>query len=179
MAHSLLMIPVPEAEDVVRPRLARRSPAHLPAGPEGEEVVVAHVTLLGPFADLAALDDGVLSELHTFFGDVVPFGFVLTGVSQFPEGATYLTPEPVAPFHQLTLELARRFPEYPPYEGAFDDVVPHLSVPLPDDEDPDALRHHLARRLPIRAYAREAVLYWWEPGASRVLETFPFGTTAA
>ena len=56
-------------------------------------MVVAHVTLLGPFADLAALDDGVLS-VHTFFGDVVPFGFELTGVSQFPEGATYLTPSP-------------------------------------------------------------------------------------
>ena len=44
-------------------------------------------------------------------------------------GTVYLAPSPAAPFRQLTHELFRRFPEHPPYGGAFDDVVPHLSVP--------------------------------------------------
>ena len=27
--------------------------------------------------------------------------------------------------------------------------------------------------------AREAALYWWEPGNSGTIETFPFGTSVA
>ena len=38
---------------------------------------------------------------------------------------------------------------------------------------------HFADRLPVASQAREACLYWWEPGACGTLETFPFGTTAA
>ncbi|HSE71569.1 MAG TPA: 2'-5' RNA ligase family protein [Nocardioidaceae bacterium] len=176
MAHSLLMVPVPEAEFVVRPRLARRSPQDL--SPDPDEIA-AHVTLLGPFAPKEAIDEGLLSELRSFFADVLPFEFRLTRVSRFPSGPTYLTPAPAAPFRQLTLELHRRFPEYPPYEGRFDEVVPHLSVPLPDGEDTDALATALASRLPITAHAREAALYWWEEGAGHTVESFPFGTTAA
>lgn len=176
MAHSLLLIPVPEAEFVVRPRLDRRSPEYLPPGPDE---TTAHITLLGPFADRGAVDHGLISELQEFFADVLPFAFALTGISQFPGGTTYLSPDPAGPFRQLTHELHRHFPEFPPYGGAFDDVVPHLSVPILAGEEVDKLRFELAPRLPISAHAREAALYWWEPGASRTLETFTFGTTAA
>lgn len=176
MAHSLILIPVPEAEFVVRPRLERGWAEHLPAGPEE---TAAHITLLGPFAALDAIDDGLVYELGSFFADVLPFAFEITGIREFPGGATYLTPEPAAPFRTLTHELFKRFPEYPPYGGAFDDVVPHLTVPIPQGEDVDQLRFEVGPRLPISAHAREAVLYWREPGAGRTLETFPFGTTAA
>jgi hypothetical protein len=176
MAHSLLMVPVREAEFVVRPRLERRSPEYLPPDPDE---TVAHITLLGPFADLADIDDGLVSELRDFFADVLPFAYRLTGISEFPGGTTYLSPQPSAPFRQLTHELHRRFPEFPPYGGQFDDVIPHVSVPIPDDEDVDTLRFELGPRLPIDAHAREASLLWWEPGKVRSLETFTFGTTAA
>jgi len=103
----------------------------------------------------------------------------LTGVHRFPGGGVYLAPEPAQPFRRLTLALFDRFPEHPPYGGAFDDVVPHLSLPVPDDGDEASLAAELGIRFPLRAYAREASLYWWEEGASRTLATFPFGTTAA
>jgi 2'-5' RNA ligase len=176
MAHSLLTVPVPELDPVVRPRLRLRSPDEVP---EDDDDTVAHVTLLGPFADRADLTTGVIDELRRFFADVTPFSFQLTGVSRFPGGTVYLAPSPAAPFRQLTHELERRFPEHPPYAGAFDEVVPHLSVPLPDREDADELERVLAPRLPFAAHAREAALYWWEPGACGTLHTFPFGTTAA
>lgn len=176
MAHSLLLIPVPEADFVVRPRLERRCPEYL--SPDPDETT-AHIMLLGPFAELDAVDHGLVSELSAFFADVLPFAFRLTEISQFPGGTTYLSPEPAAPFRQLTHELLKRFPEFPPYGAAFDDVIPHLSVPIPDDENVDTLRFELCPRLPISGHAREAALYWWEPGASRTLETFTFGTTAA
>jgi 2'-5' RNA ligase len=167
MAHSVLLIPVPELETVVRSRLPDEAVAVDP------ETVHAHITLLGPFAPHDAITDGLRSELRSLFGDVTPFRFELTEVCRFPAGTWYLSPEPATPFRQLTLALSRRFPEYPPYGGAFDDVVPHLT--LPGDEEPFGMR----QRLPASARAAEAALFWFEPGASRTLDVFPFGTSAA
>ena len=176
MAHSLLSLPVPELDTLVRPRLLRRSPEEVPADRHDP---VAHVTLLSPFADRAELTEGVLAELRWFFADVTPFTFTLMSLNRFPSGTVYLAPSPPAPFRQLTLELARRFPEYPPYGGAFDDVVPHLSIPVAEGEDLEDLGLELEPLLPLTAHAREAALYWWEPGSCGTIETFPFGTTAA
>jgi 2'-5' RNA ligase len=176
MPHSLLSVPVPELDALVRARLRQRSPDEVPAD---DDDPVAHVTLLGPFADRADHTPGVLAELRRIFADVTPFSFRLTGVSAFPSGAVYLAPSPAAPFRQLTHELSRHFPEHPPYGGAFDDVVPHLTVPLAPDEQLADVERALGPRLPVEAHAREAALYWWEPGACGTLETFPFGTTAA
>ena len=149
MPHSVLVVPIREAESLVR---------H------------AHITLLSPFAAKEDLTDGVLAELDLVFADCVPWSFRLAEVAQFPGGTTYLAPDPLAPFRSLTHELFRRFPEFPPYGGQFDDVVPHLSVP-------DGFR----LRAPITAYARTAVLWWYDDveGPAGVLATFPFGTSAA
>lgn len=176
MPHSLLSVPVPELDDLVRARLLSRAPDLVPAD---DDDPVAHITLLGPFADRDVLTPGVLSELGWFFADVTPFTFALSSVSRFPGGTVYLVPTPAAPFRQLTHELFRRFPEFPPYGGAFDDVVPHLSVPLLDGEELASLEQEVGPRLPVAAQAREAALYWWEPGSCGTVETFPFGTSAA
>jgi 2'-5' RNA ligase len=173
-AFSALIVPVPELESVVRPRLAGRSPQSLFPG---RDDVHAHVTLLAPFA--AEVDEGMWAELGSLFGDVTAFEFRLTRVAEFPGGVTYLTPEPASPFRALTQEICRRFPEFPPYGGAFDEVVPHLTVPMHDGEDAAAVRRELEPQLPITAHAREAALIWYEPGAFRVLERFPFGSAAA
>lgn len=176
MAHSLLTVPVPELDTVVRRRLERCAPEHLPL--EADDTV-AHITLLGPFGNREQVTEGVLAELRRFFSDVTPFDYRLTRVSRFPGGTVYVTPEPAAPFRQLTLGLTRRFPEHPPHLGAFDDVVPHLGVPLLPDEDVADVEAELAGRLPVTVRAHEAALYWWEDGACGTLESFPFGTSAA
>lgn len=172
----MLLIPVPEADFVVRPRLELSCPELLPAD---RDETAAHITLLSPFADLGDVEHGLVSELRELFADVLQFPFMLTEISRLPDGRAYLAPEPAGPFRQLSLELTRRFPEFPPYVGEFGDVIPHLSVPLLDNEDLDKLRFELGLRLPISAHAREAALFWREPGRSRTLETFSFGTTAA
>ena len=176
MPHSLVTIPVPELEAVVRPRLERFAPQDVPADPDD---TVAHITLLGPFVALSDLTEGVLDELERFFADVTPFEYALTGIHQFPGGKVYLSPSPAAPFRHLTHELARLFPEQPPYGDAFDEVVPHLSVPIPEGETIESLEFELGPRFPLTTYARRAALFWWEPGASRTLATFSFGTSAA
>lgn len=160
-----LVIPVREADPLVR---AHRFGAR------------AHVTLLAPFAEPDAVDDGMLGELDRFFGDVTGFGFTLTDVCVFPGGAVYLAPEPATAFRRLTAGLQRLFPEFPPYGGAFDDVVPHLTVELPGGAGPEEVRKSLTDRLPLEARASRAELVIGsEERIRETLFTFPFGTTAA
>ena len=169
-----ILIPVREAETIVRPRAMLVQPELLPA--DGGSA--AHITLLAPFMPPEEADHGVLGELTDFFAEVTAFGFELTGVTQFPGGTTYLTPEPPDVFRRLTLGLHRLFPEFPPYGGVFDDVVPHLSVPMPDGEDASTLRTALHRRLPIEAHATEARLVHITD-RMHTLGRFRFGTAAA
>lgn len=170
-----LVIPVREAETLVRQRALQVTPELLPR----DRGVAAHVTLLAPFMDPGRVDEGVVAELERFFGDVTAFGFELTAVCEFPGGAAYLSPEPAALFRRLTQGLHHLFPEFPPYGGQFDEVVPHLSVPLAPGENTESLRTDLTARLPIEAHATEATLVAVVPEDTHTLATFGFGTTAA
>ncbi|WP_148573193.1 2'-5' RNA ligase family protein [Nocardioides caldifontis] len=172
---SALLLPVPVADWLVAGRA-------MTDGYAAGLVVPAHVTLLVPFVPRDELTDGVLTELEALFGDVVPFSFELARASRFPDGPVYLAPDPAAPFRHLVMELARAFPEHPPDEGRFDGVVPHLTVPLREDEQLDDLQHLLDAQGPVRALASEAQLVWVDGTAEEVVEVvarFPFGTTAA
>ena len=53
--------------------------------------------------------------------------FSLSQVRRFPSTA-YLAPEPTEPFIALTQALACRFPEFQPFRGEHDSIVPHLTV---------------------------------------------------
>jgi hypothetical protein len=169
---SALLVPVPAADWLLAGR-------PMDTGYAAGLVVPAHVTLLVPFASRDALTDGVLTELEGLFADVVPFPFELSRASRFPDGPAYLAPDPAAPFRTLVAELSRAFPEYPPYEGRFDGVVPHLTVPLKDGEVLDDLQKVVDGHGPVRALAAEAELVWVDSDGLEVLAHFPFGTTAA
>jgi hypothetical protein len=174
MAPALLTVPVPDLDVVVRRHLdpARETP--VPPAPEDH---LAHVLLLTPFGDRDELTDGVRSELRRFFGDVTPFPFTID-VPGGRDDADPLTPSPAAPFRQLALALARRFPEHHSVMSAFE-AVPHVVVPALGDEGLTRVVQALAEALPLSAYAQEAALLWSEPDGCETLEIFPFGTTAA
>ncbi len=170
-----IVIPVPEAETLVRSRALQVQPQLLPR----DRSLVAHITLLAPFFPEPEIDAQVIEELARFFADITPFGFTLTQVCEFPGGVTYLAPDPASPFRRLTQELHRMFPEFPPYGGAFDEVVPHLTVPLAPGEDTSSLRTALRRSLPLSTQAVEAVVVHIEEDATHAIVTLPFGITAA
>ena len=173
MDFSALVVPVPSVDWLV---LDRRPPS------DGL-LLPAHVTLIAPFVEPGELTDGHLAELGTLFSDVVPFSFALAETCAFPDGRVYLAPEPASPFRQLTHALARAFPEYPPYEGRFETVVPHVTVPLLEGEDLDDVARLVAERGlrhgTGRGYAQEAQLLAVGDDELRVLAEFPFGMTAA
>ena len=108
--------------------------------------VPPHVTLLFPFMPGAALTPPVRRALAAIAASVDPFDVRFGAVGRFP-GIVYLVPEPARRFASLTDAIAARFPAFQPYEGAFEEVIPHLtlveSATVPLDQIADAARQHL------------------------------------
>jgi hypothetical protein len=129
----------------------------------------AHITILAPFGKEGDPTSGELADVEEFFAKQAPFEYQLTQVCTFPDGGRYLAPDPASRFSRMTPGLHQVCPEYPPYEGAYDLVVPHLTIP--DDA--------LVGELPIQTHARVATLLHHEDGEFTELATFPFGTSAA
>ena len=138
--RTALIAPVPEAEPAVGSiRLAHDSSAALG--------VPAHITVLFPFLPAGELDDGALRDLFARFP---AFDFALDRIEQFEDGHVWLHPEPSWRFADLTAAVWQRWPERPPYEGAFDEVIPHLTL--------SDMPLQLDIALPIACHAHEVVL---------------------
>ena len=167
--ESAVLIRIPEAELLVGGWRGRFDPSAALGIP-------AHITMLYPFVPVQALDADTTLQLRSLFAEAAPFVFELVAVARFPS-VVYLEPEPDEPLRRLIDELARRFPDHPPYGGAFEAVVPHLTVAQTDDEDLlTQIGSDIGRGLPIEAHAREAVLMTeLDDGLWRVADTFPFG----
>jgi 2'-5' RNA ligase len=131
--------------------------------PSAAQGVPAHVTLLYPFMPPDQLKEDVRRLLEGIVASEPVFTFALTSVQRWPN-VVWLAPEPDDPFRRLTGALAAAFPDYPPYEGAHPEVVPHLTVAqdVPDDWYA-AAEHALPAVLPIRDIAREAWLVGHTP----------------
>ena len=140
MPRTALIVVVPEAEAAVGGlRLAHDWSAALG--------VPAHITILFPFAAPADIDEAGIAEAVS---SVPAFEFELDRVERFDDGLVWLRAEPSELFVALTAAVWRRFPAYPPYEGAHDVLIPHLTV--------SAVPVEIEIELPIRASAREVTL---------------------
>jgi len=141
-----LVVLVPEAEPVVGPSRT----LHTQDGAAG---MPAHVTLLYPFAPIDMVD---IDAVRQIAAAALPFAYELRAVHEWPDGVVYLEPNPDVPFVELTLRLAARFPDYPPYGGIHDDVTPHITVVHTDDPRARAdAAASVAGSLPIRCDADE------------------------
>jgi len=111
-----------------------------------------HVTLLFPFGKLE-------DEARAFFAERAPLEFALTRVAAWPE-VVYLVPEPDGELRACMRALFDRFPEFPPYGGIHEEVIPHAT--LGQGVDGHALRDEIERRLaphlPHRCQARDVSL---------------------
>ncbi|MEX2547913.1 MAG: 2'-5' RNA ligase family protein [Chloroflexota bacterium] len=155
VGESAIIVPVqvPVAVNRLRDRM----------DPSAVQGVPAHVTLIYPFMSVDQLTDDVRRRLEQIVATEAAFPFTLTSVRRWPN-VVYIAPEPADPFRRLTVALAEAFPDYPPYEGVHEDVVPHLTIAQDVPEDYyAAAQHALPGMLPIRDVAREAWLIGHTP----------------
>jgi 2'-5' RNA ligase len=170
--RSALIATVPEAEPVVGEWRERYDNARLG--------IPAHITLLFPFVPAEELDSALFADLHDLFSTQPPISFTLTRLTEFPDHTLWLVPEPSEMFRRMTELIVRRYPDYPPYDGIHDDVIPHLTVAAGDSSLRDKIEAAVSPHLPIRAQARDVVLLEERPdGHWRTRERFTLGGSVA
>lgn len=170
MPRTALIVAVPEAEPLVGEWRERYDNARLG--------VPAHITLLFPFVPAEKADDPLLTELRELFASQPTISFSLTRLADFPDETLWLVPEPSEPFRRLTVRIFAAYPDFPPYEGIHEEVIPHLTVTAGDSSLRAELDAALTPHLPIEAEAREvALLVEDDSGHWRSAEGFPLGAT--
>jgi 2'-5' RNA ligase len=110
--------------------------------------VPAHVTVLFPFLAPSDLASSARRDLASIAADTVPFEVIFASVGRFPN-VVYLVPEPSGPFARLTEAVFAKFPDFPPYEGAFEEVIPHLTVAESASAPHDEIAREATALLPI------------------------------
>jgi 2'-5' RNA ligase len=144
---STLIVPVPAAKPALEVSSALDD--------AGAGDLPPHITLLYPFLPTRVIDHAAESAVAEIASAFTTFRFSLVRVASFP-GVLYLEPRPDGPFLELTEAYRSRWPEFPPYGGAFDEVIPHLTVTT--GSQPPGLASRLAGLLPIEATASEVWL---------------------
>jgi len=166
--RSGLIIEVPEAEPAVhqhRERLDASAPLGVPA----------HITVLFPFMPPEMIDEAALTRLAELFAGVSRFRFVLDHTDWFGDDVLWLGPGDARHFRALTQRVFGAYSAYPPFEGQFDDVVPHLTIG--HGHPTDALRsaeNSIQRRLPIEASADGVTLMTQQTAAGQWTKTALF-----
>jgi 2'-5' RNA ligase len=139
-----------------------------------------HVTLLYPFAPREELSDQLVRDVGAFFAEWPPLEFALVRIAAWPD-VVYAAPEPDAELRKLMGALFARFPQWPPYGGIHEEVIPHAT--LGEEVDAERVRPGVARRLaphlPHRCQAQDvSLLEEYEPRRWRERERFPLAGTA-
>jgi 2'-5' RNA ligase len=152
--ETAVVVPVPAAEPVVAGHRRRLDVA-------ASWGVGAHVSVLYPFAPPSVVDDALIARLDAALRVVPAFDCAFERCEWFGDDVLWVAPEPAQPFRALTTAVWREFPEYPPYGGAHDDPVPHLTV----GESRRGTRADLERaeaevspQLPVRTHIDRVVL---------------------
>lgn len=161
----MLAVPVPPLELFITERTAHYDASFLSADPEFAH---AHLTVLGPFLPSpTAADLALVGEVLASFA---PFEIELRDIDEFPDGLLHVVPEPAQRISAITAALAAAFPQCPPYGGAFDPPVPHVTLDRRSDVVTRPwLAHALADVLPTRSWVDRVDLQWWANDDCRLL----------
>ena len=162
---SALIVPVPEVEALVGSIRAQHDPAAAAGIP-------AHVTILYPFMTDLPITPQVVDDIATLLMGRERFVFSLVETGRF-DSTLYLVPQPGDPFVELTGIMHDHWPEYPPYGGAFPDLIPHLTVAHGDPGMFDWLETDLEAALPVQAVASSVTLMTERDGLWSQTGSFP------
>jgi 2'-5' RNA ligase len=173
MPETAIICRVPESERFISRYRERFDPS-------ARRNVPAHVTILYPFMAPAEVDDQVLMQLASIADAVPGFAYRLTELRRFPV-ALYLAPQPDQGFAALTNAVHRAFPDYPPFDGKFAEVVPHVPVAHGDEpllcEIEVELRIALASAGGLMARCHEMALIENSSGRWQEMRCFALGAS--
>lgn len=171
--QAVLLAPISSADVVVNP-YRRDLDSSFALG------VPAHVTTVFPFALPGDLGSGQLHRLGAAVRSTPAFGVRFATTAWFGESVLWLRADDESGFRALTDSVYAAFPDHPPYGGAFDDVVPHLTVGTAGPATLEQLRAAEAAvdgKLPVECTVREVVLgvFTEAAGSWEVTHRFPLG----
>jgi 2'-5' RNA ligase len=170
--QSALIVTVPEAEEAVAPHRAQfDEPASYG--------IPAHVTVLFPFLPPSEVDAHVIGTLAAAICTIPRFTATFESTGWFGTKVLWLAPKPAAAFGALTTVVAGAFPDYLPFGGRHEVVVPHLTVghAVAAGSELQEAEARVRGHLPIRAHVTEVALWCGTdvPGGWRRMMGFPLG----
>jgi 2'-5' RNA ligase len=164
MAETALVILFPELEPLIGDSRRRHTS-------DGAREMPPHVTLIYPFADSADVDSRI-ALIRRELRRSAPFEVVFREAGRFP-GTLYLKPEPAESFLAIAEALVRAFPEFPPYGGEHDEIVPHVTVAQGEETLLAGLEEELPARLQLQIRVERAWLMEDAPTGWRRHTAFP------
>jgi 2'-5' RNA ligase len=169
--HTALIVAIPEAEPAVAAHRATLDRA-------ASWGVPAHITVLYPFLPPDAVTPDVLATLRRIAATVTRFDLTLATTAWFADTVVWLAPTPATPFTTLTQAVTNAFPQAKPYEGAHDQIVPHLTIGHDHPRtDLAAAETAVTTHLPITATVTDLHLIAGTPtpgGPWHTVATLPF-----
>lgn len=169
--HTVIAVPVPALDNVVRERTAFYDESFVSADPG---FVHAHITVLAPWVDRPTDDD--LAAVARVTEHIDPYEVVLAEVAEFPDGLIHLRPEPETPLRAMTTALAAAFPQHPPYGGRYGDVAPHLTLDRRSaDVTPATVRESVRHLLPLMVRVDRIDLQRWANHDCRRMHSWRLG----
>lgn len=173
--ESAVIVPIASAEAAVGGHRLRFDEA-------ASQGVPAHVTVVYPFVPPLSIDESVLRRLTAVCAAARSFDCSFNRCRWFGDQVLWLAPDPDQDFRNLTAAVVHEFPAHPPYEGAFDDLVPHLTVGQTGRATASQLRAAEAEirpQLPITCRVEHALLIarTSRPRPWRVVAELPLGSS--
>jgi hypothetical protein len=124
-----------------------------------------HVTILYPFVPCPALGPAERTELAAMVGRFPAFEVRFDRVRRIGQ-VVWIEPAPADPFAALTAAVVDRWPEYPPYGGTFETVIPHLTLVESEIAPLDAIAEAASLVVPFVRRAQRLEL-WCQDAAGR------------
>jgi len=167
--QSVLAISLPQADNILSFARSQFKGEVPPAG------VPPHITLLYPWMPPSQIDAKVLAELALLFAGFSTFGFSLK-LGWFGREVLLLVPGNPAPFIRLTKAIIRQWPEFPYYDGAYNDIKPHVSLAYGNESSLSELATQITDQVPVHSRASSVTLSVGRPGHMITRAEFPLST---
>jgi hypothetical protein len=164
LAETALVLPL----DGLPPALKALRAANDPTVAMG---VPPHVTALIPFHPLAQITPAHHAKIAAWAAVTPALTVRFTALGRFP-GSLHLLPETPAPLVEAITGLATLFAECPPYDGQFDEVIPHVTLAAGPEDALDRCAEGAAPHLGFLATLRALFLLYREGTAWHLFRRF-------